>query len=421
MASAQIVIIGAGCFGISTAYHLLKRGFQDITIIERSNDFPAKDASSNDINRIVRTSYSDPFYAKLAKEAIQSWKEDVDIWGDSYHESGVLVLGASNEAYLNDIQQGSRLKVYGHSPSESSIIHESFSPNAIVSLSSDTAGYINYDGGWVDAGKATFLLTQKVKSLGAKLILGKRASRLMRKEGHTEAVECHDGTVIQASLLIIAAGPWSPSIFPELNYQHNSLATGQGIAMIQLSQEEASKYRDVPVVLNFSTGFYCFPPTEKDVVKIAIHAPGFTHTIDNVSIPRTVITHPEDGLLIPRNYAQRLRVEVAAVYPELAKKAFSSTRLCWYNDSPDSDWIIGRHPTDSSIMFATGGSGHAFKFFPVIGRIVADAIQGTLDPSLARKFAFNREITHVDHSRDGTGMLREELDVNQLYGPEDAI
>lgn len=47
----KIVIVGAGCFGISTAYYLLTRGFQDITIIERSNEFPAKDASSNDINR----------------------------------------------------------------------------------------------------------------------------------------------------------------------------------------------------------------------------------------------------------------------------------------------------------------------------------------------------------------------------------
>lgn len=47
----KIVIIGAGCFGISTAYHLLKRGFEDITIVERSTEFPAKDASSNDINR----------------------------------------------------------------------------------------------------------------------------------------------------------------------------------------------------------------------------------------------------------------------------------------------------------------------------------------------------------------------------------
>ena len=32
-----------------------------------------------------------------------------------------------------------------------------------------------------------------------------------------------------------------------------------------------------------------------------------------------------------------------------------------YNDTPDEDWIIGRHPENPSIILATGGSGHAFK------------------------------------------------------------
>jgi len=51
----KIVIIGAGCFGISTAYHLSQRGFTDITVIDRSDSLPAKDASSNDFNRSLST------------------------------------------------------------------------------------------------------------------------------------------------------------------------------------------------------------------------------------------------------------------------------------------------------------------------------------------------------------------------------
>jgi len=47
----RVVIIGAGCFGLSTAYHLLIRGYTNITILDRSTVLPAPDASSNDINR----------------------------------------------------------------------------------------------------------------------------------------------------------------------------------------------------------------------------------------------------------------------------------------------------------------------------------------------------------------------------------
>lgn len=47
----KILIVGAGCFGLSTAYHLLKRGYQNITVIDRSPVLPAPDAASTDINK----------------------------------------------------------------------------------------------------------------------------------------------------------------------------------------------------------------------------------------------------------------------------------------------------------------------------------------------------------------------------------
>lgn len=47
----KILIVGAGCFGISTAYHLLKRGFKDVTILDRSEVHPAPDAASTDLNK----------------------------------------------------------------------------------------------------------------------------------------------------------------------------------------------------------------------------------------------------------------------------------------------------------------------------------------------------------------------------------
>lgn len=53
----KIVIVGAGCFGISTALHLLERGFKNVTILDRSDELPARDAASNDVNRSCVPSY----------------------------------------------------------------------------------------------------------------------------------------------------------------------------------------------------------------------------------------------------------------------------------------------------------------------------------------------------------------------------
>src|SRR6266849_3602130 len=59
-----VVIVGAGCFGISTAYHLLQRGFTDVTVLDRSERLPAPDAASTDLNKSERTCPSSSHFSK---------------------------------------------------------------------------------------------------------------------------------------------------------------------------------------------------------------------------------------------------------------------------------------------------------------------------------------------------------------------
>lgn len=50
-----------------------------------------------------------------------------------------------------------------------------------------------------------------------------------------------------------------------------------------------------------------------------------------------------------------------SIYPEFGGLPLLTTRLCWYTDTPDENWIIDEHPDVSGLFLATGGSGHAFK------------------------------------------------------------
>ncbi|KAF8908027.1 FAD dependent oxidoreductase [Mucidula mucida] len=380
----SVLIIGAGCFGISTAYHLLKRGFTDVTVLDRTDTLPPVDGSSNDFNRIVRTSYNDPFYSKLAQDAIASWK-DRDLFGDSYHESGVLALGARDDpqayaqhAYKNDLAIGQRTKELKDGEE---IRHQ-------VGSFENTSGYINLDNGWAHAAQGVAALTARVTELGGKVIPGKPVTHLLKEGGKTAGALCTDGSVFKAKYTGIATGAWTASTFPELN-TGAFVATGQCVTMVQLTPEEGDAYRDVPVVLHFESGFYCFP-------------------------------HGEDGLRIPKADVQALRNNFKKVYPELAKKPFVRTRLCWYTDTADGDWIIGPHPSDPSLIFATAGNGHAYKFLPVLGRLVADSIQGTMDPEISKRFALDRQVTAADLSRAVT-TSRRELSLDDLCTPEDLL
>ena len=48
---SRIIIVGAGAFGLSTAFHLLQRGYSDVIILDRASILPAVDAASTDINK----------------------------------------------------------------------------------------------------------------------------------------------------------------------------------------------------------------------------------------------------------------------------------------------------------------------------------------------------------------------------------
>ena len=246
---------------------------------------------------VVRTSYADNYYAELAQEAIHLWRDEKE-WKDTYHEcamimirflkipiyfqprSGVVVLGSGEGTYAdkshdNDMALGARLQALdnGHA------IRGIFPPQIKVASFTRSSGYLNRDGGWANAFQGLSIIMSKVVALNGKIIPGKGVKKILRQGGKTTGVQCSDGTLFSAALVILATGSWTASAFPELELGEKCLATGcvytpesyltsamsnhvyisQCIATIQLTKEEADAYRQCPVVLDFSSGFYVFP------------------------------------------------------------------------------------------------------------------------------------------------------------------
>ncbi|KAG2043778.1 FAD dependent oxidoreductase [Suillus americanus] len=421
-----VVIVGAGAFGLSTAYHLLERGYTGVTVLDRAEHLPAVDAASTDMNKVVRSCYGDPEYTRLARQAIEEWRNDM--WQNCYHECGVLNLGDAytEQSIINDLKHGAKVErldspasIKAQFPSD---LYNSGRLGSFTSLDVSSTSYINHDGGWAEAERAVSLLMEHVKKRGVQVLPGKVVQELVKDErGQTKGVRCTDDSEYEANVVILALGSWTASVFPSLNLTGKCLATGQSVATIQLAPEEAEEYRKTPVVLDFRTGFYVFPPTHRNVVKFAIHAAGHTHAVpgSTISTPRTVVSDPGNGQWIPRSVLKELRVQLRSVYPALAEKPFSGTRMCWYTDSPDGDWVIGRYPGDSGLVLATSGSGHAFKFLPTLGKLVVDVIENKLDPKLAARFAVDRQVKPPNGERKS--VVSQELNIDELCGPEDLI
>ena len=68
--SDPIIIVGGGAFGLSTALHLTRSGFTNISVYEKDDHIPPRYSAANDLNKIVRAEYEDPFYTDLTKVSI---------------------------------------------------------------------------------------------------------------------------------------------------------------------------------------------------------------------------------------------------------------------------------------------------------------------------------------------------------------
>ena len=102
-----------------------------------------------------------------------------------------------------------------------------------------------------------------------------------------------------------------------------------------------------------------------------IHNRGFKLADDTRGEP----IDPTNANRLPRAEGiARARHLLSERFPELAKAPLLSAEVCQYENSPDGNLIVDRHPQAGNVWLVGGGSGHGFKLSPAVGEIVAQQI-----------------------------------------------
>jgi glycine/D-amino acid oxidase-like deaminating enzyme len=73
---------------------------------------------------------------------------------------------------------------------------------------------------------------------------------------------------------------------------------------------------------------------------------------------------------------KRVREYVAFRFPAMKNAPLLESRVCQYEQTSDSNFVVDRHPQIDNVWLLGGGSGHGFKHGPAIGEIMADLILG---------------------------------------------
>lgn len=227
-------------------------------------------------------------------------------------------------------------------------------------VSSDLSGYKNPSSGWADARMAIALLRIECIEQGVSFICGKKGTvatfKLEDKTNKIVAALTESGYQIQGDYFILSAGAWSPMLAPMYK---STISTAQVLAFINLSDAEMDTYKDLPLYIDYDSGWFCFPPHPKaKVLKVAVHGWGYTRRAsgNGLSLPPTAI-RSERTNFAPADGVARLRAGLKTILPSLADRSFDHVAVCWYNDTPSGDFVIDYHPDYSNLFLATAGSG----------------------------------------------------------------
>ena len=351
----RAVVAGAGLFGAAAAHELVRRGWQ-VRVVDPSPPLaPGRPGATSDISKAVRVDYgADRLYTELGQEAVRGWRR----WTAELPHAGPPLFEETGVAFLS----GSPMASGGFEGDSFEVLRElGHQPRRVSGLPPFAAqrfvdGYVNPVGGWCrSAATATALLED------AGLVVEERSF----------------GGRQDDEVVVLALGAWTPNWMPEL--ADRMWATAHPVVHFDAGPALAG-LRGLPVwAADISTlGWYGFPAMEDGTFKVARHCEG-----------RRV--HPSDRGQVGDDEVLEFRAFLRGALPQMADAPELGRRRCVYCDTYDGNFWIGAPPERPGLVVAAGGSGHGAKFAPVLGRYVADAVEG-LPPrdDAARRFAWRQ-------------------------------
>jgi glycine/D-amino acid oxidase-like deaminating enzyme len=394
----HVAVIGAGSFGGWTALHLLERGAR-VTLLDAWGPGNSR-ASSGGETRVMRGTYGpEQPYTEMAARALKLWAKYERKWKRQLlHRTGVLWMASAAAGANKDdaFERGSvqalrtaKIKFQELSAPQmrqrwpqinfEGIEWGIFEPacgylDARASCQAVVEAFIVAGGKY----RQSAVLSGGLVSIGEQNVApaSRRQSR-ERPRSRTRpsplTLQLSDGSDFKADVYVFACGPWLGQLFPQ--------TIGN---LIQPTKQD---------VFFFGTPAGDHRFTDAHLPVWADHRGHFRYGIpgapsgdarrgfkiaDDTRGPAFDPTHGER--VVNPETLKDVREYIAFRFPALKDAPLVETRVCQYEQTPDSHFILDRHPAAENVWLLGGGSGHGFKHGPAIGEVMAELILADREP-----------------------------------------
>jgi len=347
---SEIIVVGAGIAGASTALALVKRG-ASVTLVDRWEPGHAR-ASSSDYNRVARAiSGQDTFYTSWFRDARMRWMElEAETGQKLYYENGALILATEGHCHWEDATPATFEKVgvpYIRFGADDIKHHfpQFHTPDIAYALFEPEAGMVM-------AHRGVITTIQRFEELGGRVQRG-------RVETDENERLILDGKPLESDIIVVATGPWMTEMFPRTIAPINVI---MGINVLYTSTPDGSDMFDhtrMPCWIDHGMGSFGLPSAEGSGVKAAVVIPNEPIDINN------------DERLIRRESLNKTRSYIQKRLPGLIGERVVDSKFQQVSITPDTHFIIDWHPEHENMLFAGGCSGHLYKHGPTFGDFAA--------------------------------------------------
>lgn len=358
--TSDIVIIGGGIMGASTAYHLAKRGGVRVTLLEREKQFGQ--GSTARCAGGVRHQFSTEVNIRLSLESIKMMERFPEEIGQ---EIGLKQIGylfvidderdmaqfRANVALQNRLGVESQVLSVDEIRQRVPLLNLDgivggtiYERDGLADPSSIVLGYINQTRRLAKASHAAPIhLLNQVTVTGIRL-----------NDGQVQAVVTDQGQ-IATETIVITAGAWSGQIGELLGCDIPIKPVRRQIAVTTPLPELPP---DFPFVLFFGQTLYFHPESGQSILtgkSNPAEPPGFETDVS-------------------RQWTETHLLEAMDRFPLLEKAGLLSEWAGLYEVTPDEQAILGKMPGPEGVIIAAGFSGHGFMHGPIIGKLMAEEI-----------------------------------------------
>ena len=383
----RIAVVGGGLMGTATAYAAARIGGAAVSVdLYEANQIGHEGGASIDSARLFRHAYGElSHYTRWAMETFPLWRDlERQSSRTLYVQTGsVWAAHADNEKAVPPAMARVFLSEDPRAFIEGS--HKALSalglPNVVLdgpeyqrrfpqfANTGVIAAFFDVNSGLVFARDAVMALADVSRRFGVTIHERKRAVEVAPTAAGC-GVRFSDGTSVEADVVVLAVNGWLTDVLPQFPKLE---ITEQLMHYLLPNSAVAAEFEPgrMPFCTWASNGIWVFP-ARNGAVKIG----------DNY--PSRMLRHPNERHMPESSYRERVLELAIEQMPDLRGATLVQERVCFYDYSPDGDFILDQWDENGRLIVACGFSGHGFKFGPLVGQRLAQfALTGRRPADLA--------------------------------------